>query len=120
MPRRDRLRDIIDAAVECYDVAATPRVSPLYPPTPQDPDLIPIPEGRKAQLQVGIDCRGAVMGFLRQLCKDHGSKRAERLLEHVQGRYLHSYGRRHRQEIVADRRRLIFLIRANVKKNIQE
>lgn len=108
--KADRLKFYIEKAVEAYELAATPRPSNL----PEGDELRKIRDkneemfttNRQALLNHAIDVKQILDDFLKQLKAHHGEKRCQRLMEYTMGGYPEKYSYAHRQQIIADHKRL--------------
>jgi hypothetical protein len=97
-------------AQECYDLAATPPPNTLYRQAVDEvvgsADYTMPSEARLILLQIGLDVKCIVLGYLAELEDNHGDKRAIKLANWIHdGRISHlSYYQR--CELLADRKRL--------------
>ena len=115
------MRKELDKAIEAYDLAATPQPSTLYRDVKDDMDVEPgtalSSVNRQALLDYSLDIKYILAEYLRGLIEHHGERRAERLIGRLTGVYLERYTYAHRQQIVADIRRLKRIISNYKHKN---
>lgn len=104
--KRDPLRRYIDRAREAYDLAATPPPG-LTVQGEQDhiphPDDVGIVGSRGVLLRHGIDAKCIVNSYLCNLEREHGSKRAQRLVDYLSGGLVCNYSYGQRRLLRADR-----------------
>lgn len=117
MSRRDWLRDFIAVSIEAYNLSADPQSLPIYRSLPDecepvnDPPRMPTCD-RRALLDLAIDAKGIVNGFLKELKYEHGTRRAERFAVWALYGYIRQFGRRHQLQIKYDRAELSKRVRA--------
>ena len=104
------MRKELNKAIEAYNLAATPQPSVLFRDIKDDidsePDTTLFTDNRQSLLNYSIDMKYILATFLTSLIENHGERRAERLLERLTGVYLERYTYAHRQQIIADIKRL--------------
>ena len=113
--KRDHFRECLQDAVEWYVLAATPQPSPMYRQTtdetePTEGSYPAVTDSRRALRDMGIDMRHIIKDFLDELTLNHGSRRADRLIEWIHTGYIERYDREHRCQIKHDKHQLQVII----------
>jgi len=113
------IREYLQTAIEAYNLAASTQPLSMYRETICECEPVEcgrqLPtDNRKTLLDLSIDIKYIFNGFIEGLCRDHGDRRGERVIDWIVSGYLERFSYEHRVQIKADRNRLAYLFRQYV------
>ena len=112
MGKRDKLREFIHLAIECYNTAADPPCIDYAKQTEPYDKINHIPSSRTTLLRIGIDVKYILSNYLARIPR----ARAVNMLQWIEdGSQYAEYQLTdyHRQWLIADRRRLKLILKDN-------